>query len=214
MHKGRTMLLALVGALLLSAVALTGTAAAQTYAPQGYMGSSYYNWGGGDHMMMGPVATLLKMTPQELAAQLATGKTVFQVAAEKGVSKQAVLDAAVAPYADMLALRVKYGYITQQQADQLVAQDRESLRIAFSTAGAGSGYGYGGAHGYGCWDCGTWGGPYQGNTSNPNQLSTGNTYRDNYVGSNQGASGSWGMGRNGGTRSGGGGMGAGRGGCW
>ena len=145
MHKRSSFVLALVAALLLSGFALAGTAAAQTPYLQGGWGPGYHGMGYGGGTMRGPVAAALKVTPQELAAALATGKTVFQVAAEKGVSEQAVLDAAVAPYADMLALRVMYGYITQPQADQLVAQDRESLRIPFSTAGAG----YGGYAGWG-----------------------------------------------------------------
>lgn len=198
MGKGKFVVIALVAALLLSAFALTGTAAAQTPTPQGNWGPGYYGMGYGDGMMLGPVAALLKITPQELAAERAAGKTVFEVAAAKGVSEQAVLDAAVAPYADMLALRVKYGYLSQQQADQLVAQERVRLQAAFSTAGTS--YGYGGSHGYGCWDCGMWGwgGYYQGNT--------GSSY--------QGTSGGWGMGPSNWATAGTRGMGAGRRGCW
>lgn len=189
MRKRRSVVLALVAALLLSVFALTGTAAAQTPTPQGNWGAGYYGMGQGGGMMLGPVAAALKVTPQELAAELAAGKTVFHVAAAKGVSEQAVLDAAVAPYADMLALRVGYGYLSQQQADQLVAQQRERLQVAFSTAGAG--YGNGG------WGCGTMGG-YWG-------------YQDNGGTSYRGAYGGGMMGRFGGMLNGGWGMGAGRG---
>ncbi len=188
MRKRSSVGLALVAALLLGAFALTGTAAAQTPTPQGNWGAGYNGMGQGGGMMLAPVAAALKVTPQELAAELAAGKTVFQVAAEKGVSEQAVLDAAVAPYADMLTLRVKYGYLSQQQADQLVAQERARLQTTFSTAAAGYG-------GYGGWGCGMWGGAY----ANPTNST-----------SNQGTNGGWGMGR-GGMMSGGWGMGYGRG---
>jgi hypothetical protein len=193
MRKKRFVALAVLAAFLLSAFALTGTAAAQTPTPQGNWGTGYRGMGPGGGMMLGPVAALLEMTPQQLAAELAAGKSVFEVAAAKGVSEQAVLDAAIAPYADTLARRVKYGYLSQEQADQLVAQQRERLQAAFSTAGGAYGYG-----GYGGWGCGMMGGYY----ANPNN--SGSSYQGTYGG--------WGMmGRSGGMMSGGWGMGAGRG---
>ncbi|MCL4467023.1 MAG: hypothetical protein M1401_18020 [Chloroflexi bacterium] len=209
MRKRFGILVVVVAAMLLSLVATTGVAAAQQApASQGTWGPGC--WGGGpggayggayvDPVALGPVAKVLNMTAQDLLAARNDGKSIFQIAADKGVSEQQVLDAALAPYRDMLALRVKYGSLTQEQADQMVQREQDWLRTVFSATDAVAPYGgwgcgmMGGYGNYGGWGCGGMGGYY----NNPGTSGTAN-------GSNYGG---WGvMGRNGWGNSAGWGMG-------
>lgn len=111
------------------------------------------------------VAKLLGISAQDLLTERQSGKSIFQIAQAKGFSEQQVLDAALAPYKDELALRVKYRSITEDQVAQLVKLQEDRLRLAFSatntaptsgTPGAGFGprgmmgsYGGGMMGGYG-----------------------------------------------------------------
>ena len=156
--------LSIVAAALVAVALTVGIAASvmaeETPPPSGDWSQQMWQWchGGGGSAPAGAymnpavatqVAKALGMTTQDLLAERSGGKSVFQIAAAKGVSEQQVLDAALAPYKDTLALRVKYGYITQEQADQLLQQEEQQLRSAFSatgttgTQGSSSGYGMG-----------------------------------------------------------------------
>lgn len=58
------------------------------------------------------------MTPAELFEELRAGKTIAQVAAERGVDLQAVIDAIVAKQTERLDAAVAEGRLTQEQADE------------------------------------------------------------------------------------------------
>ncbi|MBI4288988.1 MAG: hypothetical protein HY671_11240 [Chloroflexi bacterium] len=85
------------------------------------------------------VATVLGVTPTELTAQLQAGKTLAQVAKDKGVDTAKVVEAILAPHKDQLQLNLKYGYITQAQADAALASARQAaesvLDRTFNTPG-------------------------------------------------------------------------------
>jgi hypothetical protein len=66
-------------------------------------------------------AEALGMTREELATELRDGKTIAEVAAEKGVDVQTVIDAMVSAAKERLAEAVSEGRITQEQADERLA---------------------------------------------------------------------------------------------
>ena len=106
------------------------------------------------------LAEVLELTPEELVSLLQAGETLSEIAAEQNISEEAVLDAILAPHVSQIELRLNYGYITQAQADAMLAEAEEHaqslLERDFSVAGS-----------YGSWgemeeDCdgmmGGWGG--------------------------------------------------------
>ncbi len=84
-----------------------------------YAGNSYI-----DGPTMTRLAGILGMTATDLKSELETGKTLAAIAQEHNVAATAIQDALVAPYADQLANRVKYGYMDQTQADTLLTNAR------------------------------------------------------------------------------------------
>jgi hypothetical protein len=72
-------------------------------------------------------ATALGMTEQELATQLRGGTTLAQVAQERGVDVQVVIDALVAEFKAHLDEEVASGEHTQEEADQKLAKATERL---------------------------------------------------------------------------------------
>ena len=66
-------------------------------------------------------ATALGITADELRTDLQGGKTIAQVAADKGVDVQTVIDAMVADAKSHLAAEVASGEHTQAEADQKLA---------------------------------------------------------------------------------------------
>jgi len=137
--------LALVALLL---VTFTGSALA---APPG---PNHYGFGFLDRVTLQRVATLLGATPADLTAQLQQGKTLAALAQAKGVAEQTLADMILQPFKDRLALQVKYGYLTQEQADALLqAQQARVKDLITATPGTNAENGFGGCHGSG------WGGP-------------------------------------------------------
>ena len=141
--------LALVALLL---VTFTGTALAQPPTPTG----PYYGLGFLDRVTLQRVANVLGTTASDVWSQLQQGKTLSQIAQAKGVSEKAVTDAILQPTRDRLALQVKYGYLTQAQADARLQYEEDRVKELISTTPGAYGendYGYGwGCHG------GGWGG--------------------------------------------------------
>jgi methylphosphotriester-DNA--protein-cysteine methyltransferase len=76
---------------------------------------------------LGPVATLLKMTREELRAELKAGKSLTEVAAAKGVSKSDLVNAMTQPAKDRLAKAVAAGKLTQARADQMLQKLTERV---------------------------------------------------------------------------------------
>lgn len=90
-------------------------------------------------------AQVLGMEPPELLAELRTGKSVAEVAAERGVALDEIVDAIVAPKADRLSELVAAGRLTQEQADILIAleRDRVTRMLEWHKAPPGRGPGHG-----------------------------------------------------------------------
>ena len=77
------------------------------------------------HFAMDTVAGALGMTNTELRAALAEDKTIAEVASDRGVEVQAVIDALVSEHKTHLDEHVAAGDITQEQADERLANFTE-----------------------------------------------------------------------------------------
>ncbi len=104
---------------------------------------------GGRGGMMGyltpQVASLLGLSQSDLQNQLAAGKTLADLAAAKNVSQDQLIQTMLGPYTDHLAIMVKYGYLTQAQADSYAQQARTRLQtVITSKIGTSGGFGFGG----------------------------------------------------------------------
>ena len=110
-----------------------GTALANRNTDRAVSQAVEYQWGGYlDNATLNRVATVLGITPAELTAQLQSGKTLAQVAKDKNVTTDKVVEAILAPYKDQLQLRVKYGYINQTQADLSLTTAKQQAEITLN----------------------------------------------------------------------------------
>jgi hypothetical protein len=112
----------------------------------------------GAKLSIATVATALGMTEADLRTELQAGKTIADVAKEKGVDVQKIVDAVVAEVKTALDQAVTAGTITQAQEDQRLTDlttritDRINGKAPAGGAGpAGGGFpgGMGGRHGHG-----------------------------------------------------------------
>lgn len=132
-------IVALVIAVLLSAVAVVGaqqantdTTTTQATAPQGHV------------QILTVVAEQLGISADELVTALQGGKTVADLATEKDVALSTIVDAVVASHSEQLTAAVTAGTLTQAQADAHVALLKANLEAWFSkawTPGNGRGMG-------------------------------------------------------------------------
>lgn len=107
-----------------------------------------------DGVTLKRVADLLQTTVADLQAQLRDGTSLKEIAESKGVSLETLIDTILAPHADMLASQVKYGYLTQEDANTLLERERDRLTYSLSgtpgsTQGTTPGQGWGMMGGYG-----------------------------------------------------------------
>ena len=155
-RKTRWLTGAAAGSALLLGVSVVSGASAQTAPATGVPGAGFcpgYGMMGG----FGPdvaaatgtygavhdaIASSLGMSNQELWDARASGKTVAELAAEKNVPLQNVVDAASAPYSTQLDAAVKAGSLSQAQADALTQLERSRIQAQLQT-GAGYGFGFG-----------------------------------------------------------------------
>ncbi len=102
-----------------------------------------------DRVTLQRVATLLGTSPDDVSTQVQQGKTLLQVAQAKNVTEQALTDLILQPFKDRLTIEVKYGYLTQQQADATLQARRSRTKdLINATPGAnGNSNGDGGCHG-------------------------------------------------------------------
>lgn len=99
--------------------------------------------GGQDNSLVTVAATTLGMERTELLTALNDGKTIADVAKDKGVDLTKIVDAAVAQRAAWLQDAVKAGRITQAQADTNLAAMKANvttqLNAEFTPRGNGTG---------------------------------------------------------------------------
>jgi hypothetical protein len=68
------------------------------------------------------VSSVLGLSPEELLSELRGGKTLAQIAGEKGVDTQTLVDTMLEPAKQLLSNQVEKGNLTQEQADQRLQQ--------------------------------------------------------------------------------------------
>ena len=95
------------------------------------------------HAGLDTAAKALGITTEELRTALRDGKTVADVAAEKGVEVQVVIDALVADAQARIATAVSEGRITQAQADERLATLTDDITKLVNGEGRGFGRGRG-----------------------------------------------------------------------
>lgn len=107
---------------------------------------------GGERGMAGgslsTIATALGMTESDLMTAFQAGKSVADVATEKGVDLNTVITAIVTEQTTALQQAVTDGRLTQVQADQRLAMLKANLPHLLSLKG-GLGHGFGGPGGHG-----------------------------------------------------------------
>ena len=82
---------------------------------------------------VGIVADLLDMSSEELRAELQTGRTVADVAAERGVGLEAVVDAVMAPLEERAAAAVAEGRVDADKVSERLDRVRQRLLERLST---------------------------------------------------------------------------------
>ncbi len=130
--------LALVALLVLT---FAGSALA---APPSPTPSPNYGFGFLDRATLQRVATTLGTTSEDIVAQLQKGKTLLQIAQAGNVTEQALTDTLLQPTRDQLSLQVKYGYLTQDQADARLQYEQRRINDLINVApGSNGSNGYG-----------------------------------------------------------------------
>lgn len=164
----KTLVVAVVVVVALGALGL-GVAFAQNSAPinlfnpGGMMGGYWnqqggsfdmgamHNWmistGGMHTLVWDALSNALGLTSDELYAELNSGKTLAELAAEQGLDRAALVAELESAYQAGLAQAVTDGILTQQQADAMLAYMAGSYEWMIDNMGAGAGYGMIGGRG-------------------------------------------------------------------
>ena len=101
---------------------------------------------GGPANGMTDIAELLDMTPDQVWAERVLGKTIADLAKEKGVGAQTLVDALVASQKTMVDQAVTNGRLTQAQADKWLDWYEQLAALQLTEPYVG---GFGGMHGFG-----------------------------------------------------------------
>jgi hypothetical protein len=156
--KMRRILAVLAAMAAIAAISAT-VAFAQTPTPppanQWGLGWECPGWGGSSgnydysaSPMVQSLAATIGISAEDLLAELRDGKSVLDVAAGR-VSEDALVNALLAPRKEMMDARVRYGYLTQEQADQMLELMAERVGYQLETPGFFAGAGRGGMMGSG-----------------------------------------------------------------
>ncbi len=160
--NGKWMKFAMIAlAVLISVMALGSVASAQgpqTGGPGGMGG-----WGGPQNSLVAVAAKILGIDQATLVSTLNGGKTIADVAKDKGIALDKIVDAFLAPRVEYLKSAVTAGRFTQAQADAWLATMKTNvtaqLNAKFTPRGYGMGTGFVDANNDGvCDNCGMGGG--------------------------------------------------------
>lgn len=99
--------------------------------------------GGPENSLVATAAQVLGLTQTDLVTTLNTGKTIADVAKDKGVALDKIVDAAIAVRKTALDQAVTSGRMTQAQADTQLAAMKTSVTAQLSAAFQPRGYGDG-----------------------------------------------------------------------
>jgi hypothetical protein len=164
----KILVVAVVSVVTLGALGL-GVAFAQNptpnnpFTPGGMMGGTWrqqggtswmgamHNWmtsSGGMHTLVwDALANALGLTNDELNAELTSGKTLAELAAQNGLDRAALVAELESAHKTGLAQAVADGVLTQEQADAMLAQMTGSYEWMIDNMVAGIGYGMMGGRG-------------------------------------------------------------------
>ena len=94
-----------------------------------------------DQVTLQRVAATLGITYDQLVQDLNNGQTIASIATAQKVDISKVVDTVVAAQTDMVNVLVKYGYITQDQANTIIANLRTRVEAVLSGTAPTTGYG-------------------------------------------------------------------------
>lgn len=114
-------LVAVVGALVVSATAFAQGPAGNPSAGRGGGYGLGGGWGGPDSSLVAVAAEVLGLDQAALVAELNAGQTIADVAQAQGVALDEIVEAFIAPRVDALNQAVADGRLTQAQADTMLA---------------------------------------------------------------------------------------------
>lgn len=153
----KRMVVALAAVVLL----VTGTAVAAMAAPwlddqapqqgwtcPGWTGT-FGNYDPATNPTLKRLAEKLNIGADALASELKAGKSVADVAAAQKVDLQVLVDTLTAPQKELMATRVKYGYMTQDQANQALEYMAQGIKNQLQIKGYFGGFGGMRGSGYG-----------------------------------------------------------------
>ncbi len=117
--------------------------------PQTPLGNAWGQVCNGAGIVSNAITNLLGMTPQQIYAERSAGKTLSEIAREKGVTDQQLIDAMLAGHQEAISLAVKDGRITQSQADWMLTQMKTMAPLQLSKPFGPGGMGrmHGGGYG-------------------------------------------------------------------
>lgn len=130
------------------AVAMAAPMLADQTPQQGWIcpawAGSFGNYDPATNPAIKQLAGKLGIGADVLSGELKAGKSVADVAKEKNVDEQTLIDTLMAPQNDLMATRVKYGYLTQDQANQALQYMAQAIKNQLELKGYfGGGYGPG-----------------------------------------------------------------------
>ena len=106
-------------------------------------GMMHGGFGGSEQSLITVAAEVLGLDQAKLIADLQSGQILAEVAEAQGVDPQAIVNAFGADREAVLAERVADGYLTQDQADAMLAIMRAYITARLSEPWEGQGYGPG-----------------------------------------------------------------------
>jgi hypothetical protein len=141
--------LALYSLLALSLFSLAGTGVAYAKGPNNATtnGNNQGNKGYGYENMLSSKAEVLGISIDELKASLAEGKTFLEIAEAQGLTSEDLHEAMSAQAESRINQRVANGTLTQEQADELLANTAERQGDCTGEGPIGQGNGRGARQG-------------------------------------------------------------------
>jgi len=126
------------------AVAMAAPMLADQTPQQGWIcpawAGSFGNYDPATNPAIKQLAGKLGIGADVLSGELKAGKSVADVAKEKNVDEQALIDTLMAPQNEMMAIRVKYGYLTQDQANQALQYMSQAIKNQLESKGFTGGF--------------------------------------------------------------------------
>lgn len=104
----------------------------------GAYGMQHGTMGAGMTPMHDDVALMLGMTAQDLYNQMASGKSMVQIAAERGITEQQLMNSIMSSRRAAYNRAVQAGYMTQVYADTMLQNMNNNLQMMVNGQGYGS----------------------------------------------------------------------------